>query len=126
MYGNSIELRRGLIQMNNLFVMDTDEDHLVYLQRPKRYVPKTKLGRGRPNSSFVSDVEPAKIKHIIDSLKDTQWKNYTLRQGTKGPMKRQVVCLQIYDWKARHSKTDHVEPLRLIISRNEEWRPGQV
>ena len=61
-YGNSTALRTGLTEANKLFVMDTSEKQLVYLEHPKPYIPDSKPGKGRKKTSFVSDVVPIKVK----------------------------------------------------------------
>ena len=117
-YGNSTDLRTGLTQMGKLYVMDIGQRQEIYLSPPQPYIPVSDSNPGRPRSSYVSDVEPIKVEDVIASLKQPQWKEYTLRNGTKGPMIRQVVCLQAFIWRAKGPNTDQVETVRLIISRN--------
>lgn len=117
-YGNSPTLRYGLQELQQLFVMDTSEEQLVYLGHPQPYIPPSKPGRGRKKTSQASDVKPLKTKELLLTLPGEQWKTYTIRQGTKGPITRQVVVLEVYIWKAKRPNTDKVERLRLIISRN--------
>jgi SRSO17 transposase len=117
-YGNSPLLRQGLHKLKQLFVMDTSEQQLVYLEYPRPYIPASKPGRGRKKSSWVSDVKPLSTKELLSSLPDEQWKTFTIRQGTKGPLIRQVVVLEVYLWKHKRPNNDEVEHLRLIISRN--------
>ena len=119
-YGNSTALRTGLTEANKLFVMDTSEKQLVYLEHPKPYIPDSKPGKGRKKTSFVSDVVPIKVKDLVASLKDNQWNTYMVRKGTKGPMIRQVACIKVYLWKAKRPNRDQVESLRLVMSRNED------
>lgn len=117
-YGNSPTLRHGLQTLKRLFVMDTSEDQLVYLEHPRPYIPVSKPGKGRKKTSWTSSKKPVKVKELLVTLPDEQWKTYTIRQGTKGPITRQVVVLEVYIWKAKRPNTDQVERLRLIISRN--------
>ena len=117
-YGNSPHLRQGLQELQQLYVMDISEDQLLYLEHPRPYIPASKSGMGRKKSSFVSELEPVKVKEILSSVPEEQWRTYTIRQGTKGPLIRQVIVLEVYLWKAKRPNTDKVEHLRLIISRN--------
>ena len=119
-YGNSKALRQGIQQLEQLFVMDVGEDLLVYLEDPRPYIPDSKPGRGRKNSSYVSDFEPLKVKHLQKGITDFQWKTYTIRKGTKGPKIRKVVVLDVYVWSAKRVTTAEVEKLRLIISCNKD------
>lgn len=117
-YGNSPNLRYGLQELKQLFVMDTSEEQLVHLEHPSPYIPASKPGKGRKKTSRVSDIKPVKAKDLLPTLPDKQWKTYTIRQGTKGPLIRQVVVLEVYLWKHKRPNADQVEHLRLIISRN--------
>ena len=116
-YGNSRALRQGLQTLQQLFVMDTGENQGVYLEHPRPYIPASKAGRGRHKSRYVSDAKVVKVGDLLSTLPDEQWKTFTYRKGTKGPLTRQVVVLDVWLWPAREA-TDKVETLRLIISRN--------
>lgn len=119
-YGNSIVLRKGLQELEQLFVMDTSEDLLVYLQDPQPYIPESKSGKGRNKSSYVSDEKPIKVKNLKEELKETQWTTYTVRKTTKGPLIRKVAVLEVYVWSAKRVTTQYAEKLRLIISSNSD------
>jgi SRSO17 transposase len=119
-YGNSKVLRQGLHQLEQLSVMDVGEDLLVYTQDPKPYVPASKPGKGRKKSSYVSDIKPVKVKDLQKELTDLHWKAYTIRKGTKGPLIRKVVVLEVYVWSAKRVTSPKAEKLRLIISCKED------
>lgn len=61
-----------------------------------------------------------KVKHLQKSITDFQWKTYAIRKGTKGPLIRKVVVLDVYVWSAKRATTAEVEKLRLIISCNKD------
>lgn len=117
-YGNSIKLRKGLQDLDQLFVMDVGENLQVYLDDPQPYIPVSKSGKGRNNSSYISDSTSLKIKTLKATLKEAQLKTYTVRKGTKGPQKRKVAILEVYVWSAKRITTNKAEKLRLIISCN--------
>jgi len=119
-YGNSKVLRQGLQQLEQLFVMDVGEDLLVYTQDPKPYVPASKPGKGRKKSSYISDFKPVKVKDLQKEFTDFQWRTYTIRKGTKGPLIRKVVVLEVYVWSAKRVTSPKAEKLRLIISCNKD------
>lgn len=128
-YGNSLELRHQLNEMKKFFVMDTNEDQLVYLSDPQPYIPSPsseeqnnesdtkRRRRGRPPSSYISDEKPIKIKELIPLIQEEEWQKVTYRKGTKGALRRQVVVRPVYIWSARRSTSSKVEKLHLIISR---------
>ena len=117
-YGNSKALRKGLQDLEILFVMDVGENLLVYLEDPKPYVPASKPGKGRAKSSYVSDSKPVKVKDLAANVQHQDWQEYTVRTGTKGPLKRKVVLFDVYVWSARRVTEQYPEKLRLIISCN--------
>lgn len=117
-YGNSPTLRQGLTELNRCFVMDISERLAVYLSDPMPYIPQSDLGRGRKKSSLVSDRKPIKVRELANSLKQEDWTLYTVRQGTKGPIRRASYCIEVYLWSAQRPTTFEVEKMRLIISRN--------
>ena len=69
---------------------------MVYTQAPAPYIPLLKPRKGRKKGSYVSDLEPVKAKDLDEQITDFQWKTYTIRQGTKGPIIRKVVVLEVY------------------------------
>ena len=117
-YGNSIKLRKGLQALEQLYVMDTSERLLVYLQDPKPYIPVSKQGRGRNKSSYISDKKSVSAKKLKTNLTADQWKTYTVRKGTKGPLIRKATVVEVYVWSATGVTTEYPEKLRLIISCN--------
>lgn len=121
-YGNSMFLRKALQGMQQLYVMDTSEDLLVYLEDPQPYIPESKPGRGRKNSSYISDRESVKIKQLKAELKEGQWKTYTVRGGTKGPLIRKVAVVEVYVWSSKRVTSQSAERLRLIISCNPDGK----
>lgn len=119
-YGNSKVLRQGLQKLGQLFVMDVGENLEVFTEDPKPYIPTSKSGRGRKKSSYVSDLKAIKVKDLQSQVTDHQWKKYTIRKGTKGPLMRKVVVLEVHVWSAKRVTSPKAEKLRLIISCNED------
>ena len=119
-YGNSKPLRKGLQELNRLYIMDVPENFAVYLADPKPYVPTSVPGRGRKKSSHVSDLEPVKLKELKQDLAAGQWKSVKVRQGTKGPLVRKVKVTEVFVWSAKRVTIPDTEKLRLIISCNKD------
>lgn len=117
-YGHSSAMRKGLDARGKMFVLDVHEDQVVYLAAPEPTLLPPPSGRGRKPVRYASSADNIEVKELMKSLPDKQWKTYTYRKGTKGGLTRQVVCLEVYLWAAGHAKSDEVEHLRLIISRN--------
>jgi len=116
-YGESTELRLGIGALGRIFVLDIRGNQSVYLNHPKPYIPDGPAGRGGIKNTYKSDEQDIKVRDLLKTLPDRQWKTYTHRQGTKGGKTRQVVCLNVFIWNKRRAKNDAIEELRLIISR---------
>lgn len=114
-YGNSPTLRHFLLEYDKTFVLDVGEGLGVYLSNPEPYLPAKEEGRGRTPGRYKSEQMPVLLKNLLLKIPDEQWQALTHRRGTKGPLKRQAVLLDIWVW---HTDTgDKVEALQLLISR---------
>lgn len=113
-YGNSFTLRQHLYGAKQAFVMDVGEELGVYLALPQLYVPTKKEGRGRTPSTPVCDIQPILLKDLIQQIKEEQWQTITHRHGTKGPLIRKAVIIDVHIWKPERGTT--IESLQLIIS----------
>ena len=114
-YGNSPLLRQFLQQTGRAFVLDVGEGLGVYLSDPAPYVPTKEEGRGRTPSRYKSDQKPVLLKNLLPTLPADQWQALTHRRGSKGPLKRQAVLLDVWVWDA--AQQDKAETLQLLISR---------
>jgi len=116
-YGNSSEVRKGIAALGRKYVLDVHDNQKIYLEHPRPYIPDGPAGQGGKKNTYISDKEPVMVRNLLANLADDQWRTYTFRQGTKGGKTRQMVCLDAYIWNKRRAKTDEVEQIRLIISR---------
>ncbi len=113
-YGNSFTLRQHLYGEKQAFVLDVGEELGVYLELPQLYIPTKKDGRGRTPSNYVCDSQPILLKDLIKQIKEEQWHTITHRHGTKGPLTRKAVIIEVHIWKP--DKGTAIESLQLIIS----------
>ena len=119
-YGDSTELRLGIAALGKMFVLDVRGNQNVYLKHPKPYIPDGPAGQGGVKNTYKTDEQEVMVRDLLKTLHDSQWRTCTFRQGTKGGMTRQVTCLDVHIWNKRRNKTEDVETLRLIISREED------
>lgn len=113
-YGNSPVLRQHLYAKKQEFVLDVGEELGVYLAPPQLYIPAKKPGRGRTPSAYVCDQKPLSLKQVLEQLPEERWQTLTHRQGTKGPLTRKAVILDVYLWKPEHQTV--IESVQLLIS----------
>ena len=114
-YGNSPTLRHFLEGQGKVFVLDVGEGLGVYLSNPEPYVPAKEEGRGRTPTKHKSGQTPILLKNLILEIPDEQWQVLIHRRGTKGPLKRQALLLNIWVWDTGNG--NEVETLQLLISR---------
>lgn len=119
-YGDSTEFRLGIAALGKIFVLDVRGNQYVYLNHPKAYIPDGPAGQGGVKNTYKSDEQEVMVRDLLDILPASQWTTHTFRQGTKGGKIRQMVCLNVFIWNKRRAKTEEVEELRLIISREED------
>lgn len=116
-YGDSSELRLGIAALGKTFVLDVHENQVVYLEHPRPYIPDGPSGQGGKKNTYKSDQQGFMLRDLLGTLPAEQWKTCSFRRGTKGMKTRQVVCLDVHIWNKHRAKTEAVEQLRLIISR---------
>ncbi len=95
-YGNSPGLRQFLQETGRAFVLDVGESLGVYLSNPAPYVPTKEDGRGRTPTRYKSDQKPVLLKNLLSTLPADQWQTLVHRRGTKGPLKRQALLLDVW------------------------------
>ena len=115
-YGNAQGFRQGLSTRGKFFVLDIHSDQYVYSSDPQASVPEASKAKGRKPSIPVSEQIPKKVKDIFDKLEEKDWKTYTFREGTKGPMSRKVYTQKIFLWNNKSNDPNLVEEHTLIIS----------
>lgn len=113
-YGNSLVVRQHLYDKKQEFVLDVGEELGVYLAHPQLYIPAKKAGRGRAPTAYVCDIKPLLLKDLLKQILDEQWQTITHRQGTKGPLTRKAVFLDVYIWKPERQTA--IEAVQLLIS----------
>jgi SRSO17 transposase len=113
-YGNALVVRQHLYDKKQAFVLDVGEEVGVYLAHPQLYIPAKKAGRGRTPTAYVCDIKPLLLKDLLKQILDEQWQTITHRQGTKGPLTRKAVILDVYIWKPERQTA--IEAVQLLIS----------
>jgi len=113
-YGNSPVLRQHLYTQKKAFVLDVGAELGVYLAQPQPYLPAKKTGRGRTPTAYVCDVQARSLQERMPQIPAEQWQTITHRDGTKGPLTRKAVILDVYLWKPADQTA--VEAVQLLIS----------
>jgi len=97
------------------FMVDIHCDLMVYVNKPKLYVPIDSSGRGRKHSRLVTDQKAIRVDRLIAKAKDADWTLQTVRKGTKGPIDYEYIIKKVWIWSKESDKTYH---WHLIIRRD--------
>ena len=114
LYGNSLTVRQHLYNIKKDFVLDVGQELKVYLEEPPLYLPPKKEKRGRKPNRYVCDTASIALKNFCKQTSEEQWQTLTHREGTKGPMVRKAIILDVYIWNADRGKK--IESVQLLIS----------
>ncbi len=117
LYGHDSKFRYGLADDGERYLLDIHADDAVYLTPPHPYIPARNGNRGRPPNRYrvdETDEQPIEVRQIVEGSKESEWKQFSYRVGTKGAHTRQVLVKQVYTWNGEEA-TPRKE--LLIISR---------
>lgn len=103
-YGHDTRFRRWLDDRGQFYVLDIHQDLQIYLEDPQPVVPEPLPGKGRPPSRLKAQTDSISVKQMADQHPWKDWKQYTFRKGSKGPLKRKVWTRQIYTWDGQEKQ----------------------
>lgn len=104
LYGHNYELGKGLDERQVLFVLDVHKDQLVYLERPRIYLPDKQKGRGRRPSRLQSDQTPIRVDKHVASPDLEQWQKVKIRKTAKGWLKAWIYIREVWVWDGQEAQ----------------------
>jgi len=120
LYGHNSELRDGLDDLGQFFVLDVHKDERVYLQKPSFSVPKAIKGRGRKPTLPKADITSVRLDEVIlDSSKES-WKLEKVIDTISGVLTLRVFKKEVWIW---NKKTTKIKKYTLIITKTTEKKP---
>ena len=117
LYGHDSKFRYGLADDGERYVLDVHSDDQVYLTPPHPSIPERQGTRGRHPTRYQvdeTDEQPIDVKQIVETSDESEWKQFSYRDGTKGAHTRQVLVKPVSTWNGEDA-TPRQE--LLIISR---------
>lgn len=97
LYGSNPELLRDLDADGEMFMADVHCDQRIYLEDPRPCLPEWE-GRGRQPSRLVSDTEPIRVDRHIAGLGESDWREFELREATRGPLAIHFHAEMVWLW----------------------------
>ena len=87
--------------------MDIPENHLVYLEDPKPYMPRRKKAIGPKFKQLKAQSEAISVSTYLDTLEPEKWKKVKVRNSTKGMLEVSAFRQRVYLWDGKSKNVDH-------------------
>jgi SRSO17 transposase len=104
LYGHDSQFRRAIAEQNLLYMLDIHSNDGVYVEKPSIGVVVKTSGKGKKPIHPKADKPSLKVKDIAGGLSQEQWKTYTIREGTKGPLQVQIWVQEVYTWDGKETE----------------------
>lgn len=115
LYGHDSKYRKSIDAMGLLYMLDIHSSDGVYIEKPAISIPVKKFKRGRNPVLPKTETTRTKASDIVKGLREEEWKTYSVRDTSKGPLVMDVWVQEIYTWDEKD--TDCRKEL-LIVRRN--------
>jgi SRSO17 transposase len=113
-YGGDPAFLRALDDLGYIFVGDVHKDQRLYLDDPHPQVPPARTPRGRPPTVPQAQTPALRVDHWARQQPATAWQPVTLRDGTKGPLRVEILHRRVWLWEGEEAQA---RPWRLIVRR---------
>jgi SRSO17 transposase len=113
-YGSDPAFLRALDARGELFVGDVHKDQRVYLDDPHPIVPPAKTPRGRPPTARQAQTPAVRVDHWAQQQPATAWQPVTVRDGTKGPLRVDILHQRVWLWDGEEAQG---RPWHLLVRR---------
>ena len=113
-YGSDPAFLRALDDRGEVFVGDVHKDQRIYLEDPRPLVPPAKTVHGRPPTRLQAQTPAVRVDRWAQQQPATAWQSVTLRQGTKGPLRVEVLHHRVWLWDGEEAQA---RPWHLIVRR---------
>lgn len=106
LYGHDSKFRRAVHLEGLLYMLDIHSTDGVYLEKPSIAVPPQTGTRGRAPVNLKADKPRTKVEDIAFGLREDQWKQYTIRNGSKGPLVVDVWVQEVFTWDEKETEAE--------------------
>jgi SRSO17 transposase len=101
LYGHDSKFRRAVALQGLLYMLDIHSTDGVYVEKPSIDVPARTAAKGKAPVNLKADQSAIKVKDIAASLSKEQWKQYPLRNGSKGPLVVDIWVQEVFTWDGK-------------------------
>ncbi|MBC7447232.1 MAG: IS701 family transposase [Hymenobacteraceae bacterium] len=114
LYGGSPGLRQALQALGQAYVLDIQPTLHVYATDPTPAAGPTWSGRGRRPKRWQPVGVAAALQAVVAAAAGTDpWTVHVHRPGTKGPLRRRALLVDVWLWSAEHQTA---QPLQVLAS----------
>ena len=121
LYGHDSKFRRAIGLEGLLYMLDIHSKDGVYLEQPTISVPPQIGTRGRVPVNLKADKPLIKVKDIATGLREDQWKQYTIRNGSKGPLVVHIWVQEVFTWDEKETEAQK----ELLVIRRTKNEAGE-
>lgn len=101
LYGHDSDFRKSTDALGILYMYDVHNDDGVYLERPDIFVPGRTSVKGRTPVRLKANTQLYKVLNLAKSLDESSWKEYHIRNTTKGALKANIWVQKVYTWDGK-------------------------
>ena len=117
LYGHDSKLREQANDLGVLYMFDVHNDDRVYLGSPQIYLPEKTSSKGRKPTHLKTGTPSHKVIDLGKQLEEEHWKEYHIRNTTKGELHAHVWVKKVYTWNG--TSQDYREET-LVIRRTKD------
>jgi SRSO17 transposase len=121
-YGSDPAFLRALDAQGEIFVGDVHKDQRIDLDDPQPIVPPAQTAHGRPPTRLQAQTPALRVDHWVRQQPATAWQPVTLREGTKGPLRVEILHQRVWLWDGEESQAR----LWHLIVRREVDTPTEI
>jgi SRSO17 transposase len=104
-YGSDPAFLRALDARGEVFVGDVHQDQRIYLEDPQPMIPPAKAAHGRPPTRLQAQTPALRVDRWTQQQPVTAWQPVTLRGGTKGPLRVEILHRRVWLWDGEEAQT---------------------
>lgn len=103
LYGHDSEFRRETEALGIKYMYDIHNDDSVYLECPEIFIPERTAIKGRPPVRLKANTPSYKVLSLAKDLEESSWKEFHIRNTTKGALKANIWVKKVYTWDGKSS-----------------------
>jgi SRSO17 transposase len=101
LYGHDAAFRKNTDALGILYMYDIHNNDGVYLECPEIFIPERTSNKGRTPVRLKASTRLHKVLDLARNLDESLWKEYHIRDTTKGVLKANIWVKEVYTWDGK-------------------------